>query len=200
MLDSARSKVVIKDEAQRLVYGEVYAPLQIDTDEEAMTAEEIQKMAYSFMMRGLTDKIDVGHNYRESGCLVVESFIARKDDVDGFVEGSWVLGVKILPDELWEAVKKGELNGFSFAGRAQHQTVEAVVKVTRKLVGTTEKSDDGLLPPHQHPLDIEFDEDGKVTKGETDFVLGHRHPVVRTTATEIEMEHAHRMNLIDNEE
>ena len=39
-------RIVIKDESKRLVYGEVYAPLQIDTDGEAMTSEEVEKMAH----------------------------------------------------------------------------------------------------------------------------------------------------------
>ena len=83
--------------------------MHVDTDGEAMTANEIQKMAHGFLAAGRTDKIDVGHNLKESGCVVVESFLARKGDADGFINGAWVLGVKVLPDELWEAVKTGEL-------------------------------------------------------------------------------------------
>lgn len=193
-----KHRIVIKDQAERLVYGEVYAPLQIDTDGEAMTAEEIEKMAHNFMMHRGTDAIDVQHDYMPSGCLVVESFIARKDDPDGFVNGSWVLGVKVLPDELWDQVQKGELNGFSFAGNADSQKVRARVNVTRKMIGKTEKSEAGLLPPHEHPVDIEFDEEGRISKGVTDHVMGHTHSVLKTTATEREMEHSHRLILIEN--
>jgi hypothetical protein len=191
-------RIVIKDQAKRLVYGEVYAPLQIDTDGEAMTAAEIEKMAHNFMVNRGNDAIDVQHNYMPSGCHIVESFIARKDDPDGFVDGSWVLGVRVTPDELWEAVQKGELNGFSFAGSCNSTKVRARVNVTRKMIGNTEKSEQGLLPPHAHPVDIEFDEDGRVSKGTTDHVMGHSHSVSKTTATEREMEHSHRLILIDN--
>jgi len=127
----------------------------------------------------------------------VESFITRKNDVDGFLEGSWVLGVKIIPDELWEAVQKGELNGFSFAGKCRQEVITARVQVVRKMIGDTEKSAEGLLPIHLHPVDIEFDSDGKVTKGEAGMVMGHRHPINKTTATEQEMEHSHRLILIE---
>lgn len=197
-----KSRVVIKSEAERLVYGEVYAPLQVDTDEEAMTAEEIKKMAHGFLMDGFTSKIDVNHQQQESGCLIVESFLARKNDPDNFVEGSWVLGVKVLPDELWEAIQKGELNGFSFGGSAPaKETITVLVSMTRRMVGSCEKSEDGgLLPPHDHSIDIEFDKDGTVTKGETSFDLGHKHSIQRTTATEKAMEHSHRLILISAEE
>jgi hypothetical protein len=193
-----KQRIVIKDQAKRLVYGEVYAPLQIDTDGEAMTEVEIEKMAHHFMMTRGNDAIDVQHSYTPSGCLIVESFIARKDDPDGFVDGSWVLGVKVVPDEIWNAVQKGELNGFSFAGNCNSVTVRARVNVTRKMIGETEKSEQGLLPPHDHPVDIEFDENGSVTKGISDFVMGHQHKIFKTTATERDMEHSHRLILIDN--
>lgn len=181
------------------MYGEVYAPMQIDTDGEAMLAEDIEHMAHDFLASGRVNKIDVQHNLQESGCLVVESFIARKGDPDGFIEGAWVLGTKVLPDELWEQVKKGELNGYSFYGPVTQVPVNAIVVATRRMMGKTEDSSDGLLPPHTHDLDIKFSKDDKVVPGITGETLGHCHMVARTTATELEMEHAHRMILIENE-
>jgi hypothetical protein len=194
------SHIVIKSEAERLVYGEVYAPFQVDTDGEAMTPEDIKKMAHDFLAKGRVNKIDVQHNLEPSGCLTVESFLARKDDPDGFLEGSWVLGVKVFPDELWAMVLKGELNGFSFFGPVTPVPVQATVQLTRRLVGETEKSAEDLLPPHDHSLDLKFNAEGNVIPSMTGMMLGHKHVVMRTTATEIEMEHAHRMILIDNEE
>lgn len=195
------SKIVIKSEAERLVYGEVYAPLQIDTDGEAMLASDIKKMAHDFLASGRVNKIDVQHCLEESGCLVVESFLARVGDPDGFLDGAWVLGVKVIPDDLWAMVLSGELNGFSFYGPVIPVPVQATVQMTKSLVGTTEQSsDEGLLPPHEHPLDLQFTLDGKVVPALTGVALGHRHVVMRTTATEMEMEHAHRMILIENEE
>jgi len=138
-------KIVVKSDDRRLVFGEVYSPLHVDTDTEAMTAAEIEAMAHRFLISGRTDKIDVGHNGMESGCQVCESYIAKANDADGFVEGAWVLGVYVLPDDLWQAVKSGELNGFSFAGAVGRVPAEAVVEVTRKLEGETEKSIEDAL-------------------------------------------------------
>ncbi len=193
-----RNRIVVKSEDRRLVYGEVYAPWQIDTDGETMTPEAIEGMAHRFLAAGRTNKIDIQHDGKESGALVVESFIARKDDPDDFVLGSWVLGV-VIPKEHWGAVKSGEINGFSFAGPVAKESTRAKVRMTKRLVGTTEKSEDGgLLPPHTHKLDLTFDDTGRITKGTTDIVLGHAHEVQRTTATERALEHSHRMILIDN--
>lgn len=193
-------QIVVKSEAERLVYGEVYAPYLIDTDGEAMTPGDIKKMAHDFLATGKVNKIDTEHNLQESGCLVVESFLARQNDPDGFIEGSWVLGVKIFPDELWAKVLKGELNGFSFYGRVDKVQATAVVTVVRRMVGKSELSaEGGLLPPHEHDLDVQFNDEGHVIPVMTGKSLGHSHPVLRTTATEEVLEHSHRMILIENE-
>jgi len=195
---SSRPRIVIKSEEKRIVFGEVYSPLHIDTDGEAMTAEDIEMAAYAFMEKGRTSKIDVGHNQKESGCHVVESFLARKNDPDGFIEGAWVLGVKIVPDALWEAVKKGELNGFSFMGSVEKVPVKAKVVVARKLIGETEESTGGPFPPHKHAIKVAFSSDGRLLSGETEEAVGHTHPIRRATATESSFDHSHRMILVKN--
>lgn len=197
-MKTQRKKVVIKSEDLRLVYGEVYSPLVVDTDDDVMTAEEIRKMAHSFLAKGRTSKIDVGHSQQECGVVVVESFIARKNDPDDFIDGSWVVGALILPDELWEKVKKGDLNAFSFFGTAQRTEAEVSVEVVKRIVGKTEESKDGLLPPHVHGVVVVFDDNGKLVATETEKEIDHVHPVLKATATEKAIEHSHRLVLIDN--
>ena len=82
------------DEELQIVYGEVYAPGFPDSQGDFMTAESIREMAHEFMRKGLVDKIDLNHTQVESGCYVVESFIARDDDTV-FIPNSWVLGVHV---------------------------------------------------------------------------------------------------------
>lgn len=191
--------IVVKSDEKRLVYGEVYAPLRVDTDTDTMTAEEIQKMAHNFLRNRRTDKVDVSHNFKESGCLIVESFIARKNDPDGFIEGAWVLGAHIIPDDLWEAVKKGDLNGFSFAGKPGGRVeAQVVVTQTRKILGTTEKNADEVLPPHDHEVNLTFDSNGRIIPTATAQAMGHVHAVRKATATEEEIGHSHRLILIEN--
>jgi len=189
-------RIKIKSEDKRLVFAEVYSPMHVDTDGEAMTADEIEKMAYKFLSEGNVRKIDVSHKREESGCFIVESFLARKNDPDNFIEGSWVLGVKIEDDALWAAVKKGDLNGFSFDGTVTPVPARASVSVMRRMVGKTELSFKGLLPEHSHTLEIEFNEDGKVIPCFTGMALGHCHEVVQATSTKSELEHSHRLILM----
>lgn len=191
--DAMLKKLVIKSDEKRLVFGEVYAPLRVDTDNEAMTAEQIERMAHNFLAKGRLWKVDTSHNLKMSGCVVVESFIARKNDPDGFIEGSWVLGVKVLPDDLWSAVKSGELNGFSFYGMVEKRAMKAKVIATKRLTGKTELSTDGSLPPHAHDVDMMFGENGAVIECETAEELGHTHKITQATATKASKDHSHRL-------
>jgi hypothetical protein len=135
-----------------------------------------------------------------SGCVVVESFIARKEDPDGFIEGAWVLGVKVIPEELWQAIKSGELNGFSFAGiPGGRAKARATVRQATRLVGETEKSmDSGPIPSHSHEVNLTFNHDGKIIPTNTEEMYGHVHGVCKATATDSAFDHSHRMILIEN--
>lgn len=112
---------------KQLAFGVVYAPDEIDSHGAFMTAPEIEKMAYEFMKSGKVNKIDTDHDLIENGSKVVESFIARKGDPD-FPEGSWVMGVHIPDESIWQAVKKGELTGFSMYGKAKSRDVLVTVE------------------------------------------------------------------------
>lgn len=198
---NTQKRIIIKSEDERLVFGEVYIPLHVDTDGEAMTADEIRKMAYDFLASGRINKIDTNHNYKENGCVVVESFIARKNDPDGFVEGAWVAGVYITKDELWKGIKKGDFNGFSFGGIAHSIDLKAIVKVSRKMIGETEDSTDSdIIPAHSHRIDLNIDVDGMILDGETEESFGHKHRVLRSSATEKSLEHSHRLVLVGGNE
>lgn len=189
-------KLVIKSDYEHIVFAEVYAPLRVDTDSEAMTKEEIKKSAYAFMRKSKLDNIDINHNFEQSGCFVVESFIARPEDPDGFIEGSWVIGVKIDNEHVWDSILKGELNGFSFAAGSS-RSVETTVQMDKvsNVVGKTESSLDGVLPQHIHEFDITFDDKGAIIPTETSKYFGHSHKIFKATATEISYEHAHRFDL-----
>lgn len=191
-----RSRAVIKSEDQRIIYAPVYTPYRVDTDNEAMIPGEIERMAHGFMLNGRWDCIDVNHDRVKSGCQVMESFVARKGDPD-FVKGEWVLGIKIFRDDLWEKVLKGELNGLSFSSKNVPGRTGYLVDLLQPVsgTGTTELSDGGPLPLHSHDIAIEFTEDARVIPAVTGETLGHKHAVNRMTATDVSMDHAHRLVL-----
>lgn len=179
---------------QQIVYAEVYIPYRVDTDHETMSKSDVEKAAHEFLANGKVFKIDVQHDLKESGCQVVESFIARKGWTP-FVEDAWVMGVKCT-DEIWEAVKSGELNGFSFYGVTKKVPARVLVEVTKQVAGiTSDQTANSPLPEHQHTFIINFDEKGNIVSGKTDMVHEHFHPITRGTATEVEMDHRHRVEL-----
>ncbi len=175
-----------------VVYGVVYAPLQVDTDWETMTAHDVAKMAHDFMADGRVTNIDIMHDRVKSGASVIESFVARKGDPD-YPEGAWVLGVRVPEGELWDAIKTGELNGFSVDMNVLKLPKTVMVDIARIALGNTEPSlATDAVEAHQHEYYIEFDSEGQVVLGITNTMLDHCHAISGTTATDKEMEHAHR--------
>lgn len=199
MQSLAIKSLIIKDEKQQIVYGEVYSPMRLDTDGETMTAEDIVLMERRFMDSSSVHKIDIEHDAVESGCEVIRSFIAMKNDPDGYVQGAWVLGVKVHPAPIWDMVMKGELNGFSFCGSIERISAEAVVQMVAKAYGETEKSEEGMLPSHVHKCEVIYGDNGKPVPNQfTEYELEHRHIVMASTATSVVMEHGHRLLMVEN--
>ncbi len=181
------------DKANQIVYGVVYEPYAIDTDFETITKEHVAKMAWDFISEGRYLNIDVQHNFQKSGAMVVESFIVRKGDPD-FPEDSWVLGVKV-PDDVWEKVLSGDLNGFSLAGPASKSPARVIIEIEKQIVGTTAESTVDVLPAHKHNYVINYNKEGRVVSGKTDSVLEHFHVIKAETACEKSLDHSHRFEV-----
>lgn len=177
----------VASEEKRIVYGAVYVPGEVDSDWETMTAEDVEKAAHGFLMSGKVDRIDFMHDGQPTGARVVESYLSKEGDPDFPVPGTWVLGVHVPDDALWEAIKKGEVNGFSMAGRVQKVPKRVVVEVVSKAVGETLEAEG-----HTHEFVVEFDEEGRVVFGKTSEVEGHVHEIKGTSVTEKAEGHAHR--------
>lgn len=191
--DNAASVPLKKlDDEQQIVYGEVYAPDFPDSQGDYMTRESIQEMAHEFMRKGLVSKIDLHHTQQESGCYVVESFIARDDDTI-FIPGSWVLGVKVPDPVVWAMIKSGELNGFSLDGFGVRVDTVLEIEMPDVIEGRTDVVDD-----HDHDFYVRFDRDGNFLGGMTGpGPDGHRHKIVRGTVTEEERDHEHRFSFVE---
>ena len=188
------------DSPKRMVWAEVYAPNRPDSDGEYMDAETIEKMAYEFMRKQLTRKVDVQHdNGLYDGISVIESFVARKGDPD-FIPGSWVVGMHIDNDEIWEKVEKGEINGFSVEAMVMKDEVEVSMEIPPVITGTTsvhkEQGDD---KGHSHTFEALYDPEGNFIGGRTNVVNGHMHVIKRGTVTEAAADgHSHRFSAVDH--
>ena len=186
------------DVVAHYVCGEVYAPLILDTQGETMTAEDVRELGYEFMRRGMTTALDKEHDLEfMSGVVVVESFIARENDPQGFTPGAWVLTSEIKNDEIWQKIVAGELNAYSASFLSLKVSAKVIVQIARVALGETDLSiEGGELPPHSHGFEVSFDADGKVVHGGTTEDLGHRHIIISNTTTEQELGHAHRWMVV----
>ena len=185
-------RLVVRDTYERIVFGEVYRPGFIDSHGTTMTANEIKRVAYDFMKKGYVNRIDEQHSWKESGCYVIESFIARENDPDEFYAGSWVLGTQIVGDAIWDKVLRGEYNGYSIAGFSDETKTYVDLTRTTELDVETELNLSESMDKHSHVIHIVFDEDGKVIPTWSSEAMRHVHEVLLSTATEIELDHSHR--------
>ena len=78
----------------------------------------------------------VGHNKDESGkplilndkIRILESWVTREKTTIGgepVPAVAWLLTVRVLDQKIWQAVKRGQLTGFSFEAKAKRVPIEA---------------------------------------------------------------------------
>jgi len=163
------------------------------------TKENIRQFAYGFMINGFGidrdhDNIDIS-----SGIRIVESFIAQPNDPRGFVDGSWVVGIYVIDDTVWQDIVSGELTGFSYEALVTTFGVLVNVEDNRQVVGQTfPDPDDG----HVHDFWAVTDAEGRVITGGTTSVNQHSHSISATTYTERDSadSHRHRYSLMNSGE
>lgn len=110
---------IIKAEEERYVYGIVLQPEVVDSQGDIVSAEEIEKAAHKFMED--CQAIGVGHKVIVPKIKIWESYIAPQDlNIAGETvkKGSWLLGVHVNDDAVWQEIKSGGLTSFSIHGLA----------------------------------------------------------------------------------
>ena len=152
---------VVGDE--RLVTGQVYAPDTLDSHGHFMTANELKRVAHQFMVDGLQTSIDVQHDNKTINATIVETFIARKGDPD-FEEGAWVATVKIDDLDVWQSIKDGKLNGYSFEIMTYRDDLDVEIEYQSWYYGFT---DPDPYDKHDHPFMVRLDANGEIAWGMT---------------------------------
>lgn len=127
ILSKGIKRVVRKDdsEEERYVLGIVLEPLKEmgtnDVQQDTYSAANVRKACYGWMEDYGT--LGLQHQIKLAGQVkVLENWIAPDDCVIGgqqVVKGTWLMGVRVIDDNLWQAVKDGTLTGFSIGGKAQ---------------------------------------------------------------------------------
>jgi hypothetical protein len=197
-------KVVRSDaqEYEQVVACELLIPDIPNSYGDIYTREAIKEFVYAYAMHDYF--IDVNHDQvdvRDQKAIVVESFIARPGDPD-FIEGSWVVFMKILDADLWQKILDGEINGYSYeAGVLMTEVVIQNLR-NRQVVGTTEPDP---VDGHTHTYLVLLNALNKPISGATGETAGHAHTISRHTVTDkaaslTGWEHSHRYQVITSDE
>lgn len=182
---------------ERIVFAEVLIPNVPNVYNDYWTPAGIRDAAYQFMKTGFG--IDIEHDNVDvsgTGVYVVESFIVRANDPT-FIEGSWVVGVYIADDALWQKVLDGELNGFSYQALATFLPALLEVVDSGVRIGVTEPS---LEDGHTHEFMVMVGADNRPKSGGTSETNGHFHGITTSTVTGTAAGHVHRYNLVTGDE
>lgn len=106
------------EDEKRLVTGVVIEPETEDTYGDVISTEEIEKAMVKFMEKGPTFRVQHDDGFKPK-VMIIENWIEREGRVvnNQYIKaGTWVMTTKVLDDEVWELIKSGKLNGYSFRG------------------------------------------------------------------------------------
>lgn len=112
---------LLKTAEERYVLGVVLVPETHDSQGDIYSHEEVRKAAHEYMEHAG----HLGKAHREivtkETLRILESYIAPVDfEADGqqVARGTWLMGIRVVDDDVWGRIKKGEFTGFSIGGQA----------------------------------------------------------------------------------
>jgi hypothetical protein len=111
---------ILKTNEERYVLGIVLEPGVVDAQNDTYTAATIRVAAFKFMEE--YGNLGLQHRQYVNGKVkILENWLTKTDEViEGQLikAGTWMLGVRVNDDQLWDAVKSGKITGFSIGGFA----------------------------------------------------------------------------------
>ncbi len=117
------------DEERRLVYGAVLKPGIKDSQGDKSTEKEVELAAHRFLKSKISGvAMDEEHerDVTTDEACPVESYITQDVMKMGDKElpkGTWIMAAHVPDDEMWEKVKKHEINGFSVKGWGKRKKI-----------------------------------------------------------------------------
>jgi hypothetical protein len=96
-----------------------------DSQGDIYSHEEVRKAAHEYMENA--GNLGKQHGEIVTGKLkILESYVSPADftqDEESVAKGTWIMGIRVVDDDLWSDVKKGTFTGFSIGGAA-HRSPE----------------------------------------------------------------------------
>jgi hypothetical protein len=118
---------LLKTAEERFVLGIVLVPEERDSQGDIYSHDEVRKAAHEYMEKA--GHLGKQHSEIVTGKLkILETFVApaefTQDEVT-IAKGTWLMGIRVVDDELWSDVKKGAFTGFSIGGAAHRAPEQA---------------------------------------------------------------------------
>jgi hypothetical protein len=101
--------------------------IRADSQKDILTAEEVEKTAYGFMLNSRQFDLHHKSTLPTSRAAVVESYLAPVDFQAGRTQvkaGDWIVGVHFADPVLWQKVRAGEIQAFSIKGTGKRRPVQ----------------------------------------------------------------------------
>lgn len=108
------------------------APLKPDTQNDIYSVDDVRKAAHAWME--FHGAIDLNHSWKSLGkekVRVLESFLSpitfecgEGEQKYTVLKGTWMLGVRVVDDALWKAVRDGEIGAYSIGGTAMREPIQ----------------------------------------------------------------------------
>lgn len=101
------------DQDQQIVYGAVLEEETVDTQNDIISAEEIEKAAHRYMKEA---RVIGFRHFKKADADLVESVVLRPGDKFNGQEvekTTWVIGVHVRNQNLWKSIRSGDIKSFS---------------------------------------------------------------------------------------
>jgi broad specificity phosphatase PhoE len=142
MNKNVKVRVHKADKQKQLVYGVVLEPNALDSQDDYMLPDQVERAAHGYLKKVVRGKASVSklqHRTQaffknKSGVVPVESYVApcdfTLDGIEMVKKGTWVMCVHVEDPDIWQGVLDGEYTGFSIGGtgvrRSMHIPPEVV--------------------------------------------------------------------------
>jgi len=116
--------------------------------------DTIRTIAQNFFKKNYSNNMNVEHTSEDAKSYIFQSYLVNRDmglyppkSLEEAPDGSWIIGVKVENDELWEDIKSGKRKGFSVEGLFGLESAFSAVKVSslREDLEESDKMFDELL-------------------------------------------------------
>jgi hypothetical protein len=122
------ARIVKIDNSLHFILCVVLEPDEIDLQGDIIGAEEIEKACHEYMANYRL--VGYRHQY-QIDAIVVENGICRNScwiNDQRIKEGSWIVGIIILDNNVWKQIENGEIKDVSIGGTGDRIKVESGIE------------------------------------------------------------------------